>query len=1177
MQRDLEADAERPIGGRFWIEELLGRSWTGSIYQVRDAQTGDRLALKGVQIRHSDEGRRQRALLEREFHMLAQLARPELIDVYAVGADDKAAYYTMELLAGGLAPGKLAWREACAVLIDVASSLCVLHARGLLHGGVSRDNVRSAAGGRFKLMDFGVVRCIGSRPPPSGQPPFVAPEVLFLQALDVRADLFALGALAYSLLTGRHAFEARDLEGLRDAWRSSVVVPSRFASDVPEALDRWVLRLLSLDRGSRPSCAADALQQLNAILGVAGGERPDLARGFLALPRMVGRDPVLTETRKHVLALLGGAGGTVLIEGEPGTGRSRVLDACVFEGKLLGATVLRISAGDGAAANWAAARGLCLQLLPELATQFKGLSRHVLGHVIASLQSGESDASALASLDRDLVLRELRDFLLALSRGQRLVIAVDDIDRVDEPSAALLALLAQRTDEHGILLVASAEPERPAAAGGGAALAALRLLRSVARSIVLPALSESETAELLGAVFGATGHAMPTAAWVHERCQGSPRATMELFQYWLDRRLARREGGCWVLPDGSAALPPTPAALQEARLSALSADALELVLAMRVAEGERLDLCECRQLSGHDDLGRVVSSLSELVVGHVLVAEIDRYRFAHRDFAARVWALVSAPKRKAVHGVLARLLDREGSDGSRRAYHLIEADREREGLELLAGGTARSPALSLAFLERALLAGERLELPPRLLYRFRHMVMAKSLELSDIDVFRRALLPLLGQLESLAGVASFRESRAGSPEARRDEALAAAERSEQAVPENARCCSAAQALREFERLYIDSCWLALQLYQPDLLDVLPALEPLLGFSPRFAALVELVGGARFALSGRVTTAIECYERALQALARMSGAEVEDADDRERELRMAVREHLGSLLAGLGSRAAEPHARILEAQREYRDAAFRVRARLYLSQGNVEEGRKWQRRYDLLRLQRGSQACGTVSDLGFELLAHAFTGDLPAIARTLASLAELTKRHPGWRPAECLGECHSRWLQGDLAGAIDALAPALERDLAGKHPHYAYAAATHVVLLCEQDNAREAVVRGRDYERIFHKVQIGASDRWLRQGLAYALGRAGKHEAAATLVGQVIDLLEGLGVSGLALGSAYEIRAKVAIYAGDLEAYERAAQRCSEAYMETCNPAMIGKLEQLTQEAATLQKQPALAR
>src|SRR6185295_17504179 len=99
MQRDLDAEAGRPIGGRYRIEELLGRSWTGSIYRVRDEQTGGRLALKGVQIRPSDEGRRQRVLLEREYHMLAQLAHPELVEVYDVGADDAAAYSTMELLA----------------------------------------------------------------------------------------------------------------------------------------------------------------------------------------------------------------------------------------------------------------------------------------------------------------------------------------------------------------------------------------------------------------------------------------------------------------------------------------------------------------------------------------------------------------------------------------------------------------------------------------------------------------------------------------------------------------------------------------------------------------------------------------------------------------------------------------------------------------------------------------------------------------------------------------------------------------------------------------------------------------------------------------------------------------------------------------------------------------------
>src|SRR5688572_7921862 len=134
MQRDLEHAGGRLIGGRFTVEEVLGESAGGSIYRVCDARTGDQLAVKRATGRDSFQIQRQRSVLEREYHLRAELIHPQLVEVYEFGVDEGSAYYTMELLPTPLAAGKLDWREACAILIDVASSLGALHARGLLHG-----------------------------------------------------------------------------------------------------------------------------------------------------------------------------------------------------------------------------------------------------------------------------------------------------------------------------------------------------------------------------------------------------------------------------------------------------------------------------------------------------------------------------------------------------------------------------------------------------------------------------------------------------------------------------------------------------------------------------------------------------------------------------------------------------------------------------------------------------------------------------------------------------------------------------------------------------------------------------------------------------------------------------------------------------------------------------------
>ncbi|MFI5309343.1 MAG: serine/threonine-protein kinase, partial [Polyangiales bacterium] len=247
------APIEEHVDGRYRVLELLGRGGMGAVYRVHDERTGRELALKRLlasQQHHAVAAE----LFEREFHTLSQLAHPRIIEVYEYGVDAAGAYYTMELLGGQdlRALEKAEWRKACELLRDVASSLALLHSRRLVHCDVSPRNVRCTIDGHAKLLDFGAMMPMGVAKRVVGTPPFIAPELLQLQQLDGRTDLYGLGALGYYLLTGRHAYPARTARQLRDVWRKRPLAPSDIDPEIPPALSQLVMELLQHNRNARP-------------------------------------------------------------------------------------------------------------------------------------------------------------------------------------------------------------------------------------------------------------------------------------------------------------------------------------------------------------------------------------------------------------------------------------------------------------------------------------------------------------------------------------------------------------------------------------------------------------------------------------------------------------------------------------------------------------------------------------------------------------------------------------------------------------------------------------------------------------------------------------------------------------------------------------------------------------
>ena len=226
---------------------------------------------------------------EREARATAALRSPHTIAVYDYGvADDGTFHYVMELLEGFSLQdvverfGPVPPERAVRMLRQACHSLAEAHAAGLVHRDVKPANLFVCRLGLdvdfVKVLDFGLVRMHGALAPGAeavnadggftGTPGFMPPEVaLAPPVVDGRADLYALGCVAYWLLTGQRVFEGeRAMHMVIDHVRKAPVPPSQRAGQpIPEALERIILRCLEKDPARRPASAGELSRELQAL------------------------------------------------------------------------------------------------------------------------------------------------------------------------------------------------------------------------------------------------------------------------------------------------------------------------------------------------------------------------------------------------------------------------------------------------------------------------------------------------------------------------------------------------------------------------------------------------------------------------------------------------------------------------------------------------------------------------------------------------------------------------------------------------------------------------------------------------------------------------------------------------------------------------------------------------
>ena len=277
---DLIIEPGAVLKDRYELDVQLGCGGMAAVYKALDRCRANLnladcfVALKIVaphSTAHTDD-----AALGREFHNAQQLSHPNVVNVFDIGQEGGATFYTMELLEGETLDdlvarigGPLPRAQALSIIRDVGAAIEHAHARGVLHADLKPQNVFVTFGGQVRVLDFGGLSLpgggaridepgsVGDERYRTATPAYASCEQLEGKEVDPRDDIYALGCIAYELLTGRHPFNG--LTALQA--RAQHLRPRR-----PVAISgsswRALRRALAWERAQRPREIAPWLEQL---------------------------------------------------------------------------------------------------------------------------------------------------------------------------------------------------------------------------------------------------------------------------------------------------------------------------------------------------------------------------------------------------------------------------------------------------------------------------------------------------------------------------------------------------------------------------------------------------------------------------------------------------------------------------------------------------------------------------------------------------------------------------------------------------------------------------------------------------------------------------------------------------------------------------------------------------
>lgn len=294
---DLKEQLQRTLGTNYILERELGGGGMSRVFVAEEVSLDRKVVVKVLPPDLAASVNVER--FRREIQLAAKLQHPHIVPVLSAGISEGLPYYTMPFIEGEslrariARSGELPLNEAARILRDVLSALSYAHAHGVVHRDIKPDNVL-LTGNHAVVADFGVAKALSASTNSGssltslgvalGTPAYMSPEQAAADPnTDHRSDLYAVGAMAYEMLTGHQVFSARSPQAMLAAHAIEKPEPiDKRRPMVPSALSSLVMRALEKHAADRPQTAAEMLGQLEAAVTPSGATPPS---GFTPVQR----------------------------------------------------------------------------------------------------------------------------------------------------------------------------------------------------------------------------------------------------------------------------------------------------------------------------------------------------------------------------------------------------------------------------------------------------------------------------------------------------------------------------------------------------------------------------------------------------------------------------------------------------------------------------------------------------------------------------------------------------------------------------------------------------------------------------------------------------------------------------------------------------------------------------
>jgi len=700
------------LADRYEVLAELGRGGMGVVYKAKDPVLNRDVAIKLIPPGNLTQNAEDRFL--REAQIVAQMDHQAIVPIYDLGRHGGSLFFVMPVLPGTnlrhlLRDGSLRLGDLLDIGTQVAEALDYSHARGIVHRDIKPENIMTAREDtgrvRARVMDFGLaVASAEDRLTKTGTlvgtVTYFSPEQVTSRTFDGRTDLYALGTVLYECLGNEPPFTGevqtilyRIVHELPQSLRS-------LGADVSEELEAVVLQCLEKDPERRPKRGAHLAEALRRYRGKLHEEEYTrsvmlnasriVGRPAAAAAPFIGREKEVAELQRRLHAALAGECQLAVIAGEPGIGKTRLVEELTT---LARARKIRVLSGrfveqDRAFAHQGfceliqdyfrgkdpsgssgAARPDVSDLAADLIALFPVLSE--IGELRAAASGeGSRPQGAARTDDKTTVFELLARTLTRLAQAKPLVLVLEELHGADT-SLEALQYVVRRLAPTPTLIVGTyrqteVDKRHPLT----------KLLESFKgdprfSALTLAPLTASEHRALVEAAAGGRRVAEDLASRLFAATEGNPFFTRELLRSLLESGGVAADDTGVLSVSGTAglseALPETIQEAVEKRFQNLAAEVRELAAVASVL-GKSFDLRDLETLVGTDAEDAVDRLIREGVLEEERESRGDRLAFSSGIARDVLYNGLPRRKRRSLHRKHAETLERKHANRLERVY-----------------------------------------------------------------------------------------------------------------------------------------------------------------------------------------------------------------------------------------------------------------------------------------------------------------------------------------------------------------------------------------------------------------------------------------------------------------------------------------------------------------------------